>query len=81
MPTRRLAKRCISSKVKTRIGLGFHFRSRVVGPDADALGGVEAADFIRDRVLGHRREGAEDADGPIIARPSVLSMWSTRARV
>lgn len=37
-------------------------RSRIVGSDADALEGVEVADFIRDRVLGHRREGAEDAD-------------------
>jgi hypothetical protein len=58
------AKRCISSKLKTRIDLGFFLRSRIVGSDADALEGVEVADFIRDRVLGHRREGAEGADGP-----------------
>jgi len=38
-------------------------RPRVVGSDADALEGVEVADFVGDRVLGHRREGAEDADG------------------
>lgn len=38
-------------------------RSRVVGSDADALEGVEVADFVRDRVLGHCREGAKDADG------------------
>ena len=35
----------------------------VVSADADALEGVEVADFVRDRVLGHCREGAEDADG------------------
>ena len=38
-------------------------RPRVVGTDADALEGVEVADFVRDRILGHRREGAEDAYG------------------
>jgi hypothetical protein len=27
------------------------------------LKGFEVADFVGDRVLGHRREGAEDADG------------------
>src|SRR3954453_14763876 len=39
-------------------------RPRVVRPDADALERIEVADFIRDRVLGHCREGAEDAYGP-----------------
>ena len=55
-------------------------RPRVVGPDADALEGVEVADFVGDRVLGHCREGAEDSYGPpVVTRPSVLSMWSTGA--
>lgn len=39
-------------------------RPRIVCSDADALEGVEVADFIGDRVLGHRREGAENAYGP-----------------
>jgi hypothetical protein len=38
-------------------------RPRVVRADADALEGVEVADFVGDGVLGHRRESAEDADG------------------
>jgi hypothetical protein len=38
-------------------------RPRVVGSDPHALEGIEIADFIGDRVLGHRREGAEDANG------------------
>jgi len=37
---------------------------RIVGANADALEGVEVADFIRDRVLGHRCEGPEDAERP-----------------
>lgn len=39
-------------------------RPRVVGSDANTLERVEVADFIRDRVLGHSREGAEDANRP-----------------
>lgn len=45
-------------------GAAFLLGPRVVGADADALERVEVTDFIRDCVLGHRREGAEDADGP-----------------
>lgn len=56
-------------------------RPRVAGSDAVALEGDEVADFVGDRVLGHRREGAEDADGPGVARPSILNMWSTKASV
>jgi hypothetical protein len=35
---------------------------RIVGSDPDALEGIQVADFVGDRVLGHRRERAEDAD-------------------
>jgi hypothetical protein len=38
-------------------------RSWIVRMDADALERIEVADFVGDRVLGHRRERAEDADG------------------
>lgn len=34
----------------------------VVGVDTNSLEGVEVADFVGDRVLGHCREGAEGAD-------------------
>ncbi|HET7443157.1 MAG TPA: hypothetical protein VFJ57_00720 [Solirubrobacterales bacterium] len=37
-------------------------RSRVVGADSYSLERVEVADFIRDRVLGHCRERAQDSD-------------------
>jgi hypothetical protein len=35
---------------------------RVVGSDSNALQWVEVGDFVGDRVLGHCRKGAEDAD-------------------
>jgi hypothetical protein len=35
---------------------------RVVGADADSLERVEVGDFVGDRVLGHRRERAQDSD-------------------
>jgi hypothetical protein len=38
-------------------------RPRIVSSDPDSLEGVEVADFVGDRVLGHRRQRAEDADG------------------
>jgi hypothetical protein len=38
-------------------------RSRIVGANADALERIEVADFIGDRILGHRRERTENADG------------------
>ncbi|HEY2715112.1 MAG TPA: hypothetical protein VGI73_02710 [Solirubrobacterales bacterium] len=41
----------------------FLFGSRIVGSDTDALEWIEVADFVGDRVVGHRRESAEDADG------------------
>lgn len=40
----------------------FLLGSRVVGSDPDSLERVEVGDFVGDRVLGHRRERAEDAD-------------------
>jgi hypothetical protein len=33
---------------------GLFLRSWIVGPDADALERIEVADFVGDRVLGHR---------------------------
>lgn len=36
--------------------------SRIVGPDPDSLERVEVGDFVGDRILGHCRERAEDAD-------------------
>ena len=49
--------------MKTRIGRGFFFALGSLARDADALERIEVADFVGDRVLGHCREGAEDADG------------------
>ena len=44
-------------------GAALLLGSRVIGADADALERVEVADFVGDCVLGHCREGAENADG------------------
>ena len=41
---------------------GLLLGAGVVGSDPDSLEGIEIADFVGDRVLGHRRERAEDAD-------------------
>lgn len=37
-------------------------RPGVVGSDADALEGIQVGYFVGDRVLGHRRERAQDGD-------------------
>lgn len=43
---------------------GLLLRSRIVGANADALEGIEVADFVGDRVLCHRGECTQDADRP-----------------
>jgi hypothetical protein len=47
-------------------------RSPVVGSDPDALEGVELGHFVGDRILGHRRQRAEDTDPPVVALPSFV---------
>jgi hypothetical protein len=45
------------------MGRGFFFARGSLALILTPLNGLRVADFVGDRVLGHRREGAEDADG------------------
>lgn len=63
-----VAARCLGEVVhllegEDAYGPRLLLRPWVVGPDANSLEGVEVADFVGDRVLGHCREGAENANG------------------
>jgi hypothetical protein len=62
-------------------GAALLFGPRVVGTDADALERVEVADFvvIASSAIAERERRMPTA--PVVARPSFVSMCSTRARV